>query len=396
MGWQEQYRQASFRKVEFFVNRAERTGGRRVVINELPKRDEPNTEDMGRRANGFTVEGYLLGDDFYEQKEDLITALEKVNSGKLVHPYYGILNVNCTAYRITDTTSETRMCRITMDFVEAGPADTPAPAVNAKAEADTLKRQALEAASTNFVDLYSVVRAPISVLDDAVAAVQQFFFKIDTVKRVVSNVAAFKRQLIALQNAPKALVNDGKELANAVLDLLTFGTYPTEGEVEINADNFLDQFREQEQFFEFDGTPEEPTGTDTPTAQINNLVQITAVITASGMIAEGEFKTYEDAKQTVDLIVLQIDRLLDSGLADSVHQAIRAQRRSIINDLNTRSTTLNRLADKVLPQSMPVIVISNELYGNVQGEEDIINRNNIVHPGFADGQTILKVISSDA
>jgi len=62
--WRETVRdEARFRDVPFFVDVAEREGGRRTVPHVFPLRDKPFIEDMGRALRMFPVEGYVVGDD---------------------------------------------------------------------------------------------------------------------------------------------------------------------------------------------------------------------------------------------------------------------------------------------------------------------------------------------
>jgi prophage DNA circulation protein len=49
--------QASFRGVVFHVETGARLSGRRTVVHEYPKRNDPYAEDMGRAARRFHFQG---------------------------------------------------------------------------------------------------------------------------------------------------------------------------------------------------------------------------------------------------------------------------------------------------------------------------------------------------
>lgn len=89
MSWKDNLRPASFRGVPFQVDDDEGTFGRRVQVHEYPNRDKPYTEDLGRATRRFTINAYLVGNDFFEARDRLIVAIDTPGPGTLVHPYYG-------------------------------------------------------------------------------------------------------------------------------------------------------------------------------------------------------------------------------------------------------------------------------------------------------------------
>ena len=51
---------ASFRGIAFHVESGTLSGGRRTVVHEYPKRNDPYAEDMGRHASRWSLTGYLI------------------------------------------------------------------------------------------------------------------------------------------------------------------------------------------------------------------------------------------------------------------------------------------------------------------------------------------------
>ena len=121
MSWKDNLQDASLRGIAFKVDSDEATFGRRVQVHEYPNRDKPWAEDLGRATRRFSVQAYLIGDDFFEQRNRLIEAIEKPGSCTLIHPYYGEMTVVVDdAVRVSHSQSEGRMCRISFSFVESG------------------------------------------------------------------------------------------------------------------------------------------------------------------------------------------------------------------------------------------------------------------------------------
>ena len=71
MSYKDDIRQGEFRGVKFFTTTSTHTTGRRTNQHEFPNRDKPFTEDLGRIADNFELEGHVLGDDYFKTKNEL-------------------------------------------------------------------------------------------------------------------------------------------------------------------------------------------------------------------------------------------------------------------------------------------------------------------------------------
>ena len=126
--------QASFRGVVFHVENGGRSSGRRTVVHEYPKRNEPYAEDMGLSARRFQFSGYLvyrphkstntnaLLYDYVDQRKALYEALEKDDVGKLVHPVFapGGMLAMVERYSMTESRERGGFTQFEMQFVEGG------------------------------------------------------------------------------------------------------------------------------------------------------------------------------------------------------------------------------------------------------------------------------------
>ena len=121
--WRDKYQQAIFRSAIFFVDADVRAGGRRVAVHQYPKRNVPYAEDMGRVANQFQVQGYLIGPVYLDLKDNLIAALEQDGPGmlRLPMPYkMSDVQVMVQSYSITESREKGGFCTVEMGFVEYG------------------------------------------------------------------------------------------------------------------------------------------------------------------------------------------------------------------------------------------------------------------------------------
>jgi hypothetical protein len=128
---------ASFRDVMFHVENGGRSSGRRTVVHEYPKRNEPYAEDMGRHARRFQFSGYLVyfpgsqgGSDssvrydYVDQRTRLFEALEKDGAGMLVHPVFcpNGLRAMCERFTMLESRERGGFTQFEMQFVEEGKA----------------------------------------------------------------------------------------------------------------------------------------------------------------------------------------------------------------------------------------------------------------------------------
>lgn len=112
---------ASFRGVPFSVNDEDGTFGRRVQTHEFPGRDKPYTEDLGRNTRRYSLQAYVIGEDYFDKRDAVIEAVETPGPGTLIHPYYGEMSICIDGdVQVSHSGSDGRMCRITFAFVEAG------------------------------------------------------------------------------------------------------------------------------------------------------------------------------------------------------------------------------------------------------------------------------------
>jgi prophage DNA circulation protein len=133
--WRQRLMPAHFDGRAFHVESGSRASGRRIVMHEFPKKEQPYAEDMGRKAVEFTVRGYCITypNDSGEQAGLLLyrrdyqlarDALEKRlitgGPGVLQLPTLSPMRVVCQSYRLTEESPNGGYCTFDMTFSEKG------------------------------------------------------------------------------------------------------------------------------------------------------------------------------------------------------------------------------------------------------------------------------------
>ncbi|CAM5772007.1 hypothetical protein LMIY3S_03699 [Labrys miyagiensis] len=140
---------ASFRGMPFHVEIGAKASGRRNVVHEYPKRDDPYTEDMGRRARKFQISAYVIGSFYVLEREALVSALETEGQGTLIHPTMGPVQVICDGYTVAESREEGGMARFEIQFVEAGTTPFSPAATNTQSATSSAANSAGTAAASS-------------------------------------------------------------------------------------------------------------------------------------------------------------------------------------------------------------------------------------------------------
>jgi prophage DNA circulation protein len=78
---------------------------------------------------------------------------------------------------------------------------------------------------------------------------------------------------------------------------------------------------------------------------------------------------------------------------DQLYPVLMDLRASVVRDINTRVAALPALVTFVPARTLPSLVLAYRLYGDATRDAEIVARNDLVYPGFAQGGAPLEVLS---
>ncbi len=128
MSWKNGLRPAMLGGVQFHTSDRGLKGGRAGVTHEFPKRNSPKDEDMGRKTRHWSVDAYLIGDDYMEQRDALVRVCERPGPVYYQDHWGRSGTVRVDDYDIKESSQDGRMARVSLALVEAGSAAASAPA----------------------------------------------------------------------------------------------------------------------------------------------------------------------------------------------------------------------------------------------------------------------------
>jgi len=169
--WWQQLQPGSWRGCGFVLDTGQTIAGRRVALHEYPYRDDVWPEDLGKLPRRFAVQGFLVGDDVYSQRDAMLAACEQAGPGTLVHPTLGTMQVVLMEFSVTDRRDRGRYVEVQLTFIVAGDVRYPATGI-ATGQAVTSAASNLLAASQS--DLGAALFALPNVPAPAMAVVAGF------------------------------------------------------------------------------------------------------------------------------------------------------------------------------------------------------------------------------
>ena len=188
------YFKASFKGVSFEVTSSEGMFGRRVQEHEFPFADANVFEDLGKASQAFIVDGFVIGDDFQARAENLIKVLESKGPGKLVHPWFGTLEVYAVAPMRVKWSLEDRIAQISMSFKKVEAEQKPSLSIASdylsRLYADSFLETAVNAFKTGYECYQNITNLAIDIdkaLSQGISQVTDFLSTIASSEFAVFN-----------------------------------------------------------------------------------------------------------------------------------------------------------------------------------------------------------------
>lgn len=395
MAWRDDLRPASFRNVPFKIAGHELSGGRRGVQHQYAQRDKPYTEDTGRKGREFSIEGFIVSQDYFDARDALITALEQEGPGELIHPYLGRQLVNCFDFKVSETSSNGGMVTFQMSFVESGDVEFPSASIDPTYRVNQSADISIDMAKENLASDFSVAKTPSFVAEQAVGKIGEFSGMMDDgASRMNLNndgAAGLAFTLSELGSNASELVNSPERMADqmaATFDYLSQASNSAE-----------DTFRVMTTFQAY-GDGDKPPVYTTPTRQretannkaMNEFTKVVAVSQASKSAVQIPFASVEDATEIRDQLTASIDAIMETTERDDVFLQLQDLRAQVVNAIPPPDQNLATVSTINLQQTVPSLVLAYDRYEDLSMESDINARNKIRHPGFVPGGVDLEVL----
>ncbi|WP_314188548.1 DNA circularization protein [Yersinia massiliensis] len=414
----------TFRGVPFWmIEDATLTGGRRIVRHEYPLRDDGQTEDMGRALRQYAFTAVVLGDDYFDQRDALIEALEANGVAELVHPNWGTLNVQIETYTVRESCGALGTAIFSITFSPAADDTAPIETEDTQLNSDSLADSLLS-------DVQTAWATATEKMADATAAMNEVEKTVNTLTNGVrgltssSGGASLLAAALALKGSITHLINTPGQLFGDMFDLIkgiseTGASAVSSRALKKTLVGVQTQFTSNEPAVAHiqqimntavttyiaaelaevtlaaakEGAQVTP-GTPALTGGNNGVSLVSPEIQAETEAAAIE--TLEDCNQAVsELGDVLLDALIntgDMGWFQSSSQ-VRTYRLTFIQHMMATAQNLPTARAVQLTGTEPALVTLYRHTGDVLHLDRFIRRNGIRHPAFVTGGVDVEIIN---
>jgi len=397
-GWIKRYRQGSYRSAPFFMESHTATIGRGKVVHEFPGVDGAEIEDTGRLPQRFSLNVFILADDYFSKRDTLVNEIEQHEKGLLVHPYLGSGVVQILSCSFSEVVDQGRMVRFTISAIQDSDDRLTKEIVDTKTDIFDKRDTALEKINEFFNEVYTIVQAPIDVANELVETLDVGVGVIDNAKKIVSSHADFKNAVDTINARKDQLIFQGEDLANEFQALILYGADARDEAVE--GINLLTGSNvSKRQFFEIKNIADSYDNVvdlENPNSIIDSMYLYNAVVSMSGLLATINYESQEEAIEIQSILFPYFDRIeLDNSVSNDLKESLRDLRESVYFDSDKRTVGLGDVYNyEVLDTSLPSVTISNSIYGDLEKEQNIIERNDVTNPFFISG-TVTAIVNNE-
>ncbi|MBL3582631.1 DNA circularization protein [Oleidesulfovibrio alaskensis] len=386
--WRSQLRQASFRGVGFYISGRDVASGRRVVTHEYPGRDTPYTEDMGRKARVWTIEGYVVGPDYMRGRDALQRACEAADAATLITPWSGEVQVVCSECRLREENTQGGYAVFSLTFAEAGSASTPAGQPRSGALADKRATGTMQVCGDELDRTVRIVSVPAPVLQATLEAMQDVAAAARRIRCTDAGETGFVQHLAA---SGRLTVSELVRYAPSLILSPFFSPAP-------DAVPTVAQSRELLAVAQAAPVAAVPVGAGyvrTVTAQNKQAIAAYQHYAAVAEAARAAALCVPESRSQADAlrvaIVDAVDSVLERTGSPQVAGAFIDLRAAAVRALAESAGRAPQVYVMHTAAVLPSLLAAHKAVQGrsaLQAEADLLTRNNIVHPGFVPPQAL--------
>jgi prophage DNA circulation protein len=394
----------SFRGVPFHVQDTDLASGRRVVVHEFPLRDETQTEDLGRKPREVGITAYVVGDNWQDRRDDLLSACEDSDKpGTLTLPGGFEMLARCVTVRVSETGQARRVATFTLTFAEAGEDE---PAIKKTLDTAALVRSRLGGVLTQAREAFAIGYA-VAGRGDFVRTLA--VAELANIGNAMAarwlglpglNLAGVVRAVGLVRTADPAAPADAvlapsRALADAALATDLRALPRTDGASETSRAALLAPRRDVAVALldRANAPPLVPlpvVGVISARAEANRVAldaldRDAAALTAAEVLASMEFGSIAEARALRDALLTALEARAEAAAVAKRDEAFRAWRDLAAvsaRDLAERARRAPLLAPYSLGARLPSLVVAQRLYQTGAQSDALVSLNDPPHPAF--------------
>lgn len=419
MPWSEDLLESSIGGVPWYCQAVATQVGRRTTSKELPFRDTPVREDLGRRSRKYGITAMVIGPDYLAARDAIIAVLEAPGPHLFVHPWMGEVSViidEGSSLDIQESHAEGGWARFSVNFVESGDADGAKITISTSAALTVAANAAMSASA---VDTKKKLNLSLGkVFGAAAAAVSKISGALLGAKRKVmgtlgvSQAAGLSDAIADLNSSVNKLLNTPDELLTTISGLV--GSLKDLFTDSAASDDALDPFKVQAKKTRaeaaitmaqdlaaldattpppFEGGPvdEESVAAQKALGKFMKIAVVAQTINLFG--GDLPLESASEAISSLEALgTLADDILLDTDTSDDLFGSMTDLRAALNTHLESLTADLPQIQEYTPPYAMPALILAFQTYGDPERDLEIVARNGVRDPNFIPGGVPLELL----
>ena len=313
MAWATDLHDASFRGVQFECTTTNDAVSKALAVKQAPYSNDATIEDVGNNPRNISINAVFSGDDYKTWLDALEAALLETGPGELIHPIYGIMQVNVVDYSVDHTAESVDACTVQIKFIQSK---------------DKKRELFVPVSVPEEIHTEDIIETPASALEQYLKQLElldqnQFF---DVVNNIRNKVNEFRNAL----NLVKTTIDDVLSPADFVVGLVDDVSRLVTFDASISAlskwRDILHRVQRYEKLFQNDNSAPVVQQLWRATNVATNISLTQKIIsTVRTELAESE----ESSLTPIDLAVIRQHN------RQNIMSAIKAEREQITEESNT-------------------------------------------------------------
>lgn len=415
--WRDNLQSASIGSAELFVSEVRTSGGRRVVVTELPARDKPVNEDMGRAAWRYQVTAFVIGDEYMKARDVVMDVLSSEGPHDFVHPFQGTKSVVLDgAVEISESDSEGGWARLSFALIESGEPDGLRVYVSSAAALTAAVDAAVAAGAVDLktglakIGIGSIFAAATNALNKVSRAMliakRNVFgaLGVGELAKLSDAITNFKDTSIRLLNSPAELMTAINGIVSAIMSIIAnfddadpaAAPYPG-GAKAVRAEAALGAAQE---LAEVDTVtpppfPGAPVDEDAEAAEraVGKALRVASVCGTASLLQTLPLESQATATEALGIVGALAEKvLIDETTSDDLFTAMTDLRAALDQHLAELTAELPSVQAYTPPSTLPALLVSYLFYRDPLRDLEICGRNGVADPNFLQGGVPLQVL----
>ena len=381
---------ASYKGYPFYVERDGESGGRRIVIHEFPKRDDPFLEDLGEGPRNFEATAYVASGTADAEASAFVAILASQGAGLLVLPTHGPRLVRCLTFDREWSKDRLGYIAFRLRFCREGAASALASVVSLANAVSTAADTLASVAGGAFQALVSAIGVADFVVSAATGAIASAAGALDFIRAGGQLAADANAAAYASAASLAAIAGDlvdrstgtSADAATLIFDLSRdIGAAMDAGRA---ASAFADLVAEWPPIAPGRGTASELAAAANAD-EVARLVRLAGFAAYAEALVRIEFPSRSEGVTARGAFVERIDAELEetTGAALApVYVALQQLRNQTVDYLSSVVADLAPVISVEVPLSMPSLFVAWRLYQDPGRARELVDRNKVAHPSF--------------